>query len=145
MIDTGSPVTLIKKQALGNNDKIYNARTILRSATGDLLPIIGKTMLKLTLPNGKEVEIETVVVGKNTKISTEILVGADFLNQTEATIDFRNQKVMFGRNHKKKAELFESPRFIMHVKEEISLPPYESQIIEAKNANVLDGTYFCNN
>jgi len=95
LYDSGSTISLIKLRQLRDDALIYERKIALTGITGHKIYTIGKTYTTIKL-NGRRLKHAFYVVGDDTPIEHEGILGIDFLRKHTVTCDYANNKLQIG-------------------------------------------------
>ena len=101
LVDTGAGMTLLREstweqiQSQATPLKPWTGRQLV-SVNGSLLQVRGQTQVDIVL-SGVQFKVQTLVVSP---LSTEAILGLDFLQQHGATVDLDKSRICLGEKHK---------------------------------------------
>ena len=146
LVDSGASVTLIRKDVWERVNAFRPPALSpwtgpnLVGVDGSPLAVCGQTKISLTL---KERNFETEVLVVNS-LTTEAILGLNFLQQSNALIDLAKKQLLFKGHsvsvslqspHKTESDALPSVRVV----ETIRLPPRSEIIVMAETVNAVDG------
>ena len=86
-IDTVSTKTLIRQGQVTEIESVDSIR--IRTASGEVIPVLGQSRVEIKLPDGRTVSVDAVVVKDGTIFPAPLLIGVDVLMNNECIIDFQ--------------------------------------------------------
>jgi len=95
LYDSGSTISLIKLKQLRDDALIYEDKIALTGITGHKIHTIGKTYVTIEL-DGRRLKHAFYVVGDDTPIEHEGILGIDFLRKHTVTCDYSNSQLKIG-------------------------------------------------
>ena len=127
MVDTGSAVSLLSAESWQELGKppLFRDTTSLRSANGLAITTIGKCVLTVGFKK-ERVEFPFLV---SPELSTNCLIGSDFLSKFGCRVDFREKEFKL-RGESLPMFVRQNPHFSLVVsKDDVELPPLSESIV----------------
>jgi len=97
LYDSGSTISLIKLKQLKDDALIYEDKIALTGITGHKIHTIGKIYATIEL-DGRRLKHAFYVVGDDTPIEHEGILGIDFLRKHTVTCDYSNSRLQVGNS-----------------------------------------------
>ena len=145
LLDTGASTTLLRKdtwervKAPSQKKLTPCLEQRLVSVDGSPLQVHGRAMVEFKLA-GEIFQLEVTVVSP---LTSEAILGLDFLRQHRVTIDLGNQQMLFGESNGQRTPLKESagPKSVhsIRVVETIQIPPCSETMVMAETTGSIDG------
>ena len=147
LVDTGSALTHMRKDAWHEISNIRSrklkpwAKFKLLSAGGTPLQVYGATTVNLTL-EGHSCQADVVVVSP---LTTEAIIGIDFLKKNNGVVDLRDGKLRLGDQisltlcHSLQCVSEVNGTGSVHLVETLKLPPLSEQVVMAKVRDIPKG------
>lgn len=148
LLDTGASVTLLRKDTwervkAGNTLQLSQwAGQRLVGVDGSPLQVFGQAEVELTLV-GKQFLSKVLVVSP---LTTEAILGLDFLQEHRATIDLGNRKLLIGRDQGTSVPLHKPSQraasLRVHLVDVVHIPPCSEVLVMAGTTEPIgEGTY----
>ena len=145
LLDTGASTTLLRKdtwervKAPSQKKLTPCLEQRLVSVDGSPLQVHGRAMVEFKLA-GEIFQLEVTVVSP---LTSEAILGLDFLRQHRVTIDLGNQQMLFRESNGQRTPLKESagPKSVhsIRVVETIQIPPCSETMVMAETTGSIDG------
>ena len=148
LLDTGASVTLLRKDTwervnVGSAIKLLPwSGQCLVGVDGSPLQVFGQAEVDLTLV-GRQFESKVLVVSP---LTTQAILGLDFLQEHRATIDLGVKELLIGRDRVTRVPLHKPPqpagKLGIHLVDAVHIPPYSEVFVMASATAVVgEGTY----